>query len=191
MPSSDAASLLGAHVVARGVASPDVIDPLLEQGFRRGAKLGRVLLDAGILSEPELQSLLQEQRQRRLLTFCRWSSGEVLFADGERSGEEPVPLQQHPLAIVTHALLAAYGDAEIARLLQGLSRLRMTRSTRDPSVIGNLGLPEREHAVLAGLSGQPALADFIGYVQRHAAVHAAEVRRALFIGLASGAIEPV
>jgi hypothetical protein len=114
----------------------------------------------------------------------------VLFADGERSGEEPVPLRQHPLALVTHALLAAYGDVEITRLLQGLSRLRVTRSTREPGVIGDLGLPEREHTVLAWLSGRPVLEDFTRDVQRAAAVDAAEVRRALFIGLASGAVEP-
>jgi serine/threonine-protein kinase len=187
--SSDPEALLGAHLVARGVTSSEAMERLLEQGFRRGETLGAALVGADVLSEGQLYALLDEQRQRRFVTFCRWQDGEILFADGERSGEGAVPLQQHPLAVVSHALLAAYADAEIAQLLQGLSRLRVTRNSREPELIAKLGLAERQHAVLSSLREPLELERFARGVQRRASVHATEVRRALFIGLASGAIE--
>ena len=68
-----------------------------------------------------VQRGLLEQRRRRLVSLFRLRVGELSFVEGAEHGEE-VPLVVGRLALVAGAVLEAYADDEIARVLEVVER---------------------------------------------------------------------
>jgi eukaryotic-like serine/threonine-protein kinase len=186
--STDARELVGSRLVAAGALGKAQLERCLELGWRRGLRLGDALVEAKLVSAGDVLRVVSEQPWRRLGLLFSLRSGELAFAEGAVHGEDDVPVGSR-FEIVARALLEAYGDDEIGRMLGRVEAGGTLGPARDAdSVARALALPSAEAAALrSALRGRSFSA------LRHEArsswhFDAASLRRAVFVGLASGVL---
>src|SRR5690349_6329272 len=97
MASTEQSELLGRQLLLAGLVSEADLERVLESGYRSGCQLGESLVGARLLSEERLKQALCEQRIRRMTALCSARAGELFFVDGATSGERVLGLSQKPL----------------------------------------------------------------------------------------------
>ncbi len=186
--STDHDELLGSRLVADGLMDRESLEGVLERGYRTGHRLGESLIAAGVLKPSGLLKAVAEQRSARITGLCRWPVGELCFVEGVRCGEEAVSPPGSPLKLMAAAILAAYTDDEIAALLEPLRAESLERRHAAARLGVMLDLPVAQARALALAGGGACLDALIHDAALANAADAAQVRRAVFIGLAVGAI---
>ncbi len=186
--STDHDELLGWRLVADGLIDRESLERVLERGYRTGYRLGESLISAGVLKPSGLLKAVAAQRSARITALCRWSSGELCFVEGARCGEEAVSPPGSPLKLVAAAILAAYSDDEIAALLEPLRAEPLERRHAAARLGVMLDLPVPEARALALAGGGASLDALVHDAALAKVAEAPEVRRAVFIGLAVGAL---
>jgi len=185
MASTEPCELLGAQLLQGGVVSEPDLERVLESGYRSGCQLGESLVRANLLSNECLSEALTAQRLRRLTALCSASTGELFFVDSARSGEAALASSHEPLHLLVDALRAAYPEAELLALLSGLDRTALSPSTGCAALRAALCLSgEETYAFDLSLRGVK-----IGLVLREARARGAlrAAAFAVFVGLSAGA----
>lgn len=186
--STDHDELLGWRLVADGLMDRQALERVLERGYRAGRRLGESLIAAGVLKPSGLLKAVAAQRIARITALCRWTGGELSFVEGARCEEEAVSAPGSPLKLVASAILAAYSDDEVAALLEPLRAEPLQRRHAAARLGVMLDLPVPEARALALAGGDAPLDALIHDAALAGVGDAAQVRRAVFIGLAVGAL---
>jgi serine/threonine-protein kinase len=183
--SNDESELLGNCVRRLGVVSQFRLDGLISSAFFQGRRLGDVLVDARVMNPAEMLRLLVHQLEGRLLELGTWTGGEIVFVRGESpSFVAPKPLGS-PMRLACQLVRFKYCDEEVLtflrqhgavplRLVSSLSQLSGVLTPAEAHVLGHLVAP---HTL-------PSLA-------RHTQLRPEVIRRAAFLGLSAGVVEPV
>lgn len=185
--STEPSELLGAQLVRGGYVSEADLERVLESGYRSGCPLGESLVRANLLSQPQLEQGIREQRIRRLSGVCAARAGELFFVEAARSGDAALGVAPKPLAPLVEALRSAYPEQELMLLLGGLSRTALAPSAACAELRAALCLSTDEaYAFDWCLRGVK-----LGLVLREAQTRGPGALRAaafaIFIGLSAGA----
>ncbi len=179
--STDASELLGNCLVQTGQVEAVRIDELLEHGFRRGLRLGEALVDAGVLGPEALARTLFAQRVRRLAGLFGWLRGDLVFVEGANAGDEEAELASARL--VTSALRAAYGDADVAEMFSPFAAHRVEALPALEHRVAELGLDSVETEALRKLSSGGPIGALVAQISP---ANPGPGWRTLFIGLSAG-----
>jgi hypothetical protein len=116
--SSSIRETFGNILVCRGLASPDALAAALERQHRAadGRKLGEFLVEAGVITEGQLQDALRQQAGLVVQELCRWRSGYFRF--------EVTPVASAgDIGVDTEELVVAAGVATDLILLEAMTRM--------------------------------------------------------------------
>ncbi len=186
--SSDPGELIGNRLIQRGVISFGQLEEAFEAGWRKGRRIGEALVGLGVVRPAVLSKMIVEQRRSRLVELFKWRSGELSFIDGMPLDEEPVPVGSR-LRLLTQALLEAYTDAELAHLLFDLESYGLVEGTPDSANVQEaLELEAPENEALARARQGRSLRTLVYEGDRLELFDPSAARRAVFIGLSSGAL---
>lgn len=186
--STDRNELLGVRLVAAGLIGRDALETLLERGHRCGHRLGEALIAAGAIRPSELLRAVASQQHARLVALCRLSRGELSFVDGASPTEPAVNASAAPLKLIASAVLEAYQDAEIARLLNTTRSHELTCSNRTARLDVLLDLRAAEAQVLRSIRSGETLDSLVARLAQQGPPEPT-VLRAVFIGLCAGALD--
>ncbi len=81
--SSDPREYLGQFLISRGYLTEDQLNKAMETQLNSGIKLGKILVMVGILSEPELEGVLQLKAEENIYDLFLWDEGEFTFEEKE------------------------------------------------------------------------------------------------------------
>ena len=116
--SSSIRETFGNILVCRGLASPEALAAALERQHQAadGRKLGDILVEAGAISEDQLQEALRQQTGLVVQELCRWRSGYFRFdvAPVASAGD---------IGVDTEELVVAAGVATDQILLEAMTRM--------------------------------------------------------------------
>ncbi|HKQ57137.1 MAG TPA: DUF4388 domain-containing protein [Candidatus Eisenbacteria bacterium] len=83
----------GQILVHRGVVSADALEhALAEQRSRPGPRIGALLIAAGVATQEQVQSAVNEALRRVVYGLLLWREGTFHFRPGEQSGSQDVKL---------------------------------------------------------------------------------------------------
>ena len=186
--STDPRQLLGALLVEVDRLPRAEVERAAERAWRTGQPVGRVLVELGHCTPERVAAALREQAWRRLVTLFRFRVGELSFVAGARHGEDPLELAQ-PQAFIASALLTAYAPDEVASALGTVERAGTLHLAADPALVQRaLALPREEAQVLALARSGSSLRALMQEGVRAGTFDARAARRAVLVGLASGAL---
>ena len=177
--------LFGRRAVAAGLVDSAVLERTLLAGWNAGQRVGEALATAGVLEPRAVQMLLAAQRLTRLITLCRMRHGELLFVEGEQSGEPVQPLGA-PFKLLARAVREGYDDATLAALFDDADGMTLFAAPRASEWAAGLDLPPQEAYVLLRGGRGETLTALIERVASEGTCDAACVRRAIFLGLSAG-----
>jgi len=185
--SNDPSHLLGARLVAQHSIAPQLFIDAMEEGWRAGQRVGEALVRRGLVSEAAVERELEAQLEARLAALFRFREGEVLFVEGARSGEEPV--RAAPRAILGRALMAAVGSDELEALLSPLEAAgALAETDRMGEVLRDSELSPEIALVLSKVGARTSFGELVRMAAAALGVERSQVHRAIFLGLASGAV---
>ncbi|MBK7579526.1 MAG: serine/threonine protein kinase [Myxococcales bacterium] len=186
--STDPRELLGARLVADDGASQPAVNEAVEHAWRRGRMLGEVLIERGLATEDRVAAALREQTWSRLVALFRFRVGELAFVDGARHGDAVLALPPR-LAFVASALLSAYRPDEVASVLETVERVGgVSAAPHAEAIQKGLELPAPEAEALYLARRGRALRGLMQEGVRSGAFDVHAARRAVLVGLASGAL---
>ena len=116
--SSSIRETFGNILVCRGLVSPEALAAALERQHQAadGRKLGDILVEAGAISEDQLQDALRQQAGLVVQELCRWRSGYFRF--------EVAPVASAgDIGVDTEELVVAAGVATDQILLEAMTRM--------------------------------------------------------------------
>jgi serine/threonine-protein kinase len=187
--SNDANELLGAFVVARGLALPMEIDMALAMAPRYGGRLGDALVGLGVLRPIEVVRAHMEQMRLRFVELVGWKHGHFSFANGARStDEETMPEAFNAIDLITRGISEGYSYESLLALLGPLEDSLILPLPRAPVAIASLKLRAGETAVLESIGGRQTLGQIAKDAGRAGTSDHEGVLRAVFVGLSSGAL---
>lgn len=182
--STCAKELLGARLAAAGLVSVSDVEHALALACDRGQRrLGEVLVQHGALRPTELLRGLVEQLEARFMDLFSWPDGELSFNPGEQSGEEAVALPRPPGVLVADAVRAHFSERQLRDWLAPFAGRPIARG---PQAELELGLAAPEQRALTHAPGSPSLADLVQRLERRGSARAADVHRAVLLGLSAG-----
>ncbi len=129
--SSSIRETFGSILVCRGLVSPEALAAALERQHRLadGRKLGDLLVEAGAISEAQLQEALRQQTGLVVQELCRWRSGYFRF--------EVAPVASAgDIGVDAEELVVAAGVATDQILLEAMTRMdeaARSRRSLDPA----------------------------------------------------------
>jgi serine/threonine-protein kinase len=182
--STDKKELLGEFLIERGQVLRMEVEMALAVLPRFGGRLGDALVGIGVLRPIELFRAIHEQTQERLIDLFRWKSGEIAFARGVRSQEETFPLGVDTYELIGRGIRHGYGRDELQAVLAPLYEEVIEPVAVPPIRLEIFRLPEREAAVIEGITGKTTLAKLVAQLTATGAADPEEVLRAAFTGLA-------
>ncbi len=184
--STEEGELLGAYLVAQGLALPMEVEMALALLPRYGGRLGDALVGLGILRPIQLFRAISGQLQSRFISAFTWEVGTFAFYDGERANEESLPLGMDPVDL----LLRAADVVPLSALRLALSDLGQAELRRAPYVdstataIAQLRLSE---PLLAHFEVKCAVSNALEAVQSNVPEASRdELERHIYLLLASG-----
>ncbi len=153
--SSSIRETFGNILVCRGLASPDALAGALERQHRAadGRKLGEFLVEAGAITEGQLQDALRQQTGLVVQELCRWRSGYFRF--------EVTPVASAgDIGVDTEELVVAAGVATDLILLEAMTRMdeagaEADRATALAIASGPLAPSLRGEVTVALCEGRP------------------------------------
>ena len=116
--SSSIREAFGSILLCRGLVSPEALAAALERQHERadGRKLGDLLVEAGALTEDQLQTALRQQAGLVVQELCRWRSGYFRF--------EVTPVASAgDIGVDTEELVVPAGVATDQVLLEAMTRM--------------------------------------------------------------------
>ena len=156
--SSSIRETFGNILVCRGLASPEALAAALERQHQMadGRKLGDILVEAGAISEGQLQDALRQQTGLVVQELCRWRTGYFRF--------EVCPVASAgDIGVDTEELVVAAGVATDQILLEAMTRMDEAGAEADRSspvaiAIGPLALALRGEVTFGLLRRASAVA---------------------------------
>jgi hypothetical protein len=187
--STSAEHLLGERLLRSGILDRTALSGALERGFRTGKPLGEALIDEGLLTRSALESELLLQCGSRLGTLLGFADGELLFVEGERSGEAEAPRVCAPLPVLAELVLQNYTKDEARALLRGIEHAYLVRTPSADRSIAALDLKGEEAEVLERLLPTEELPGLVRRLHDEVQLDEGSVLRAVFVALSSGVLE--
>jgi serine/threonine protein kinase len=183
--------LLGERLLRAGTLDRAALTSALESGFRKGQRLGEALIERGTLTPAALAAELSLQCCSRLGTLLGFADGELLFVDGERSGEDEAVRVRAPLSVLAELVLRSYSRDEARALLRGTEQSYLVRTPNADRSIRALDLKGEEAEALERLQPTEELPSLLWRLHTEAALDEGSVLRAVFLALSSGILECV
>jgi serine/threonine-protein kinase len=182
--STDKHELLGEFLIERGQVLRMEVEMALAMLTRFGGRMGDALVGIGVLRPIELFRAVHDQTERRLLDVFRWKQGEIGFARGVRSQEETFPLGMDIYELIGRGIRHGYSYEELEAMLSPI-REEVVEPVDVPPVRREMfRLPDREAAVLEGVTGKTTLSKLVAQFVAAGTADPEEVLRAVFLGLA-------
>jgi serine/threonine-protein kinase len=186
--STDEKELLGALLVARGLALPMEIEMGLAMAPRYGGRLGDALVGLGVVRPMELVRAVVDQMRRRFVELVSWKEGQLSFTSGARSPEEEtMPEAFNSIELITRGIVEGYSYDDLVHVLAPVEHAAIVPLARPPVSVSSLKLPVREAAVLESIAGRQTLSQITSEAIQHGSCDHEGILRAVFIGLSSGA----
>lgn len=147
---------LGAYLLRRRILSPELGRDAARQ-VREGLRLGRVLLEMGVLDERGLKEAVSGQIREILWGAFDWESGQVVFDIGERRSQEEIRIDLSIPEVILEGIRRA---RDVRRLVQRLGHAA-TVLEQTPGELLSLFAPE-ERAYYERVDGRTALQPLCG-----------------------------
>lgn len=164
--SNEAGDRLTERLLARGLLSRAQYDQAQELiGHTTGKRIGELLLEAGLIRQPELQEALTEQILRMVDSMFSWTEGTWTF-EADATSPDPVTIECSTAALImgaarhripTRRLSDALGDRERCPLLDDDDLHAAGRA----ALAELLRLEPSEVALLSRLDGERSLAGLV------------------------------
>jgi serine/threonine protein kinase len=178
--------LIGRRLAASGLVEPAALAQAVELRARGAMHLGEILVSMGAIAKTALERELREQLEARFLELFTLRSGTLAFFEGSRSGEEELPAEGNPLALVTRGVREAYDIEDIAALLAPTLRAVLRRGEVPESSAAELGLLEPERAALAAAVAAGTISRLVANAPKEGRMTRPDALRAVFVGLSRG-----
>lgn len=147
---------LGAYLLRRRILSPDQGRQAARQ-VREGVRLGRILLEMGVLDEDSLRETVSGQIREILWGAFDWDSADVVFDVGERRSEETIRIDLSIPEVILEGIRRA---ADVRRLVARLGNAA-TVLERTPGELTAIFSPE-ERAYYERVDGKIPLQPLCG-----------------------------
>jgi serine/threonine-protein kinase len=182
--STEKHELLGEFLIRRGQVLRMELEMALAVLPRFGGRIGDALVGIGVLRPIELFRAIHDQTQERLVEIFRWKRGEIAFARGMRSQEETFPLGVDTYELIGRGIRHGYRYEELESLLAPVREEVLEPVVAPPIRLEMFRLPEREAAVIDGVTGKTTLSKLMAERTSTGASDPEEVLRGVFLGLA-------
>jgi eukaryotic-like serine/threonine-protein kinase len=186
--SSDKNELLGSRLVDAGLVSQPDVETAVVLASERRILVGEALVNQSVLRPTALLRALSDQLEARFIELFGWSEGELLFVRGEKSGEQSPSPAQGPLELVTRGLRENYASAELFELMGPLRSVPVARSKARRFDPVRLGLSPLEQSALELAPGAASIEQLVATLSAEHGLTAEETLRVVFIGLSSGGL---
>lgn len=181
----DAADLLGARLRAKSMLDAAGLSRVLTLACERGAPLGEVCVEQGVLTREHLEFLLKDQLEAKLAALGALPDALVSFLPELSAGQLGVDWQRPQLSWVTQLVMASFVPSEVVQLLTPClpQRLLPGKSAVPPS---ELGLPDPMRRALLFASSGDTLSQLIHSLRAERIAQERETLFAVFLGLSAG-----
>lgn len=184
--STEEGELLGAYLVAQGLALPMEVEMALALLPKYGGRLGDALVGLGILRPIQLFRAISGQLQSRFISAFAWEMGTFAFYEGERANEESLPLGMDPVDLLLRAADVVPGRA-LRSVLDDLGDAEVQRAPYVDSTAAAVAQLRLSAPLLAYFEAEGSPSNVIGALQCPAAdASREELERHLYLLLASG-----
>ncbi|HEX2164453.1 MAG TPA: DUF4388 domain-containing protein, partial [Thermoanaerobaculia bacterium] len=138
--STDPREYLGELLVRHGHLSVDELNAAVRRQEETGKLVGRILVDAGTVSEEDLQALLQIKVRESIYDLFTWSEGRFEFLDGQLPEKSMVGCEFDVTGIVLEGVRRL---DEWGRIRQAVPTLEAVPVTVEPPDAKKLAALER------------------------------------------------
>jgi len=155
--STDPSDHLGHFLLRLGHISEDDIKRAMEAQQATRVMLGKILVDSGVISEPDLQAALIQKAEETIFSLFLWENGRFEFRDGQVPDQIQVPLSLKISEVLLKGL-TWYDELKKVRLAfaSTSSVVARTAKTLPPAFRGATSLPGR---ILELVDGKHSIAD--------------------------------
>jgi curved DNA-binding protein CbpA len=153
----------GVLIVKDEFVSQDDLLKLLEEGKQKGKLLGKLCVEKGILTEEQVQNMLQQQAEKIIESLFHRREGDFVFIEGELKKQDLVPI-----SIVMHQLFfdSASKRTEWKRIHDKLGSLDTSLKPAPSPPVPLNTLSEFEQLVLTHCDGKKTILDICGLLDR-------------------------
>ncbi len=137
--STDAKEYLGAFLVSHGFVTDAELGKAISAQLVQKTLLGRILIDAGAISETDLQQMLRLKAEETIYDIFGWTEGEFRFLDGELPAPETiVPISVDVAAIVLEGMQRIDESRRIREAIPTLEAVAVAVGSFDESELGEM-----------------------------------------------------
>jgi len=136
--STERERMLGRMLVERGLIDERQLEAALKRGQPAGARLGRTLTRAGLVSPAALTEVLAHKMEGLLVDAMTWTDGRFFFDDEARPGRRPAIRTTVDVEAVisrVHAAPVAVADADVLEVNE-LTPTPTPTPTPSPTALG-------------------------------------------------------
>ncbi|HUD70811.1 MAG TPA: DUF4388 domain-containing protein [Dongiaceae bacterium] len=137
--SNDPRDYLGQVLLSEGLINETHLRTAMEQQGRSGVMLGRILVQAGLVTEARVAAVLRLKAEETIYSLFLWNDAEFEFVEGELSPSEQVLIS-----------MAVEGI-----LLEGVRRYDTARRIRDLLPDNRLVLAHSDRPLTPDIAGKP------------------------------------
>ncbi len=137
--SNDPRDYLGQVLLSEGMINETHLRTAMEQQGRSGVMLGRILVQAGLVTEARVAAVLRLKAEETIYSLFLWNDAEFEFVEGELSPSEQVLIS-----------MAVEGI-----LLEGVRRYDTARRIRDLLPHNRLVLAHTDRPLTPDIAGKP------------------------------------
>ena len=173
---------LSRYLVAIGRIDEASANTCLAESAWRGAQIGEILIQKGLLDGHELTRILQQNLAKKLLDLFTWPDGEVVLEDAPPPSSSSLKVRVPQLVLT--GITRFMPQAAIERALAPLADATLVRNPHRAALVEELRLTPNETALLDALSTALPVAD----LARAAGAEAAARTRSLYALLTLGLV---
>ncbi len=148
--------LLGNLLVAAKVLSNEELERLLEESDEKGMRLGELLVYKGIITRNALQNLLRKQVEIKILDLLKWENGDAEFIPGKKF-DLPFFYELSSGDLLLQALKKSLDNSEITSFIEGRLNLYVYPAQNPPFSWGEFELSQKEKILVEVIQERPRL----------------------------------
>lgn len=148
---------LGPFLVRKGVLSEEQLDDILQKSAGREERLSDYLIHGRLLSPHELFEHLREQLLEKVYEVFHWRVGRYAFYEGQEFKGSFLPINFNPWETIAEGVRRGYELAELRDLLMPYGNYLIVPGENSSLHLNQLGLMPRELKVFKLAQGQRTL----------------------------------
>jgi tetratricopeptide (TPR) repeat protein len=174
---------LSRYLVSIGRIDEASANTCLAESAWRGAQIGEILIQKGLLDAHELTRILQQNLAKKLLDLFTWPDGEVAIEDGAPASSSSLRIRVPQLVLT--GVTRFMPQAAVERALEPLAGARLVRNPHRTALLAELRLAPAETALIEVLARPRRVEELAREAGPEAAARARSLYALLVLGLAA------